>query len=179
MYRKTKGYPQNESKKEREEAMVTSNDSNYTVTPTGLNLLKIELESLRNRRREMVTLLQGSKGLGDSDNVNTQDELLRIEKRILTLENLMDNSIVSTPDVRNPKIEFGDRVTILNENDEEEAFVIVSIHEANPGEGLISIQSPIGKALLGRKIKDTVQVRTPSGVRKLTIIGMGNNSHKE
>lgn len=176
MSRKTKAHAQNESKKGRKEAMVISNDSKYTVTPIGLTMLKTELESLRSRRREMVALLQGSKGLGDSDNINTQEELIRIEKRMLTLENLIDNSIVSTPDVHNPKIEFGDRVTVLNENNEQEVFVIVSSHEANPGEGLISIQSPIGKALIGRKVKETVQVHTPSGVRKLTIMGMGNTT---
>ena len=179
MQKKTKVHAQNVLKKEREIAKVIPSDSKFTVTPIGLNKLKTELESLRNRRMEMVTLLQGSKGLGDSDNINTQEELIRIEKRILTLENLIDNSIVSTPDIHNPKIEFGDRVTVLNENNEEEVFIIVSSPEANPDKGLISIQSPIGKALIGRKVKDTVQVHTPSGVRKLMIMGMGNTTRKE
>ncbi|MBV6393855.1 MAG: Transcription elongation factor GreA [Anaerolineales bacterium] len=70
-------------------------------------------------------------------------------------------------------IQVGSKVTIKEGNFDAETFVIVGAAEANPREGKISNESPIGKAILGRKVGDTVKVETPGGTYNVKILKIG------
>jgi len=86
---------------------------------------------------------------------------------------MIEYAVISTPDRHNPLVEFGDRVTVLNQEGEEEVFTIVGSAEANAKHGSISLESPVGHALLGKRVGNEVEVIVPGGVLKLTIINMG------
>ena len=93
-----------------------------------------------------------------------------VEGRILMLENIVNNATVIESTVLPGVVEIGDKVLIQNQDGKIEQFNIVGSAEANPVEGKISNESPVGQALLGRKIGDEVEVATPAGVLRLLIM---------
>lgn len=150
----------------------------YLFTPDGLARVQAELDHLRIvRRQEVAERIQRAREMGGSaDNAEFEDaknELALVEGRILTLENMTKQAVVSAPDRDNPRIEFGDRVTVRNQDGEEEVFTIVGSAETNPSEGRISYESPVGQALLDKEVGDEVQITVPAGVRKLIIAKIG------
>ena len=87
------------------------------------------------------------------------------EQRITTIENMLKNAqIVSEEDVSTDVITIGSRVKLFDEDFEEEVeYTIVGSTEANPDDGRISDESPIGSAILGHKVDDVVDVVLPNG----------------
>jgi len=153
-------------------------DKKYLFTPDGLAKLQAELDYLRTVRRQKVAeAIQHAKETGGTANNaeydDAKDEQARVEGRIRTLEIMMNRAVVSLPDRDNPRIEFGDRVTVRNQSDTEEVFTIVGSAEANPSEGRISNESPVGRALLDKKVGDEVQINVPAGVIKLVVTKIG------
>ena len=137
---------------------------NY-LTKEGLERVKKELEKLREQRS---ILLNGSGprafrfGEIDAEYFAFREDLERIEERIAELENVLENyELIKTPPKEEQnKIHLG--ATVLVEmNGEIEEFTIVSKAEADAVERKISDQSPIGKALLGKKVGEEVEVKTP------------------
>ena len=150
----------------------------YLFTTEGLAKLQAELDHLRTvRRQEVAEGIQNAKETGGTGNNaqydDAKNEQVLVEGRIRTLESIMNWAVVSTPDRDCPRIEFGDRVTVRNQNSTEEVFTIVGSAEANPSEGRISNESPVGKALLDKKVGDEVQITVPGGVLKFIITKMG------
>ena len=150
----------------------------YFFTPEGLARLEAELEHLRNaRRQEVAEKLQRAKEMGGTANnaeyEDAKNEQAFVEGRILTVENMVKHAVVSTPDRANPRVEFGDRVTLRNQDGKPEVYIIVGSAEANPNEGRISNQSPVGQALLGKRVGDEVEIAVPAGVLKLIITEIG------
>lgn len=150
----------------------------YLFTPEGLARLQAELDHLRTVRRQAAAerIQLARETGGHADNAQYEDaknEQALLEGRIRTLESMINQAIVSTPDRDNPRIEFGDRVTVRNQDGTEEVFTIVGSAEANPSEGRISYESPVGQALLGKKVGDEVEITVPAGVLKLIITKMG------
>ena len=150
----------------------------YMFTPKGLAKLKAELEHLRKvRRQEVAEKMQRTREAGpitdDAEYEEAKNEQAFIEGRILTLENMIDYAVISTPDRHNPLVEFGDRITVLNQEGKKEVFTIVGSAEANAKQGNISLESPVGQALLGKRVGNEVEVIVPGGVIKLTIINIG------
>ena len=150
----------------------------YLFTSEGFARLHAELDHLRTvRRQEVAERIQRAKETGDTahnaEYEDAKNERALVEGRILTLANIIKHGVVSTPDRHNPRIEFGDRVTVRNPDGKEEVFTIVGSTEANPSEGCISYESPVGQALLGKRVGDEVEVAVPAGVLKLTITKMG------
>ncbi len=133
----------------------------------GLEKLKQEHEDLKTvKRHEIAARLEHAKSLGDlSENAEYQEakeEQSLLESRIVELEEILRNAVIIKKDVRSNLVQVGSTVRVKSEHGEE-TFTIVGSEEADPKEGKISNESPLGKAFLGRKAGETVEVKTPGG----------------
>ena len=145
------------------------------LTSQGFAELEAELAHLRNvKRQEVAARIASAKELSNPDHNaeydDARNERAFVEGRILTLENLLKNAVVidetaSTADT----VSLGSTVTLIDEQGGEQAYTIVGSAEAHPKLGKISNESPVGRALLGRKVGEEVQVLVPAGVTKLII----------
>jgi transcription elongation factor GreA len=153
-------------------------DTNY-LTPEGAAELKLELEHLVNvRRPELATKLREAVAQGDlkenADYHDTKEQQAFIEGRIQYLENVLRSAVIINTEGTSDVVQLGSEVTIREvDTDDDETYMIVGAAEANPREGKISHESPIGAALLGRKKGDEVQVKTPGGVTTFKIRKIG------
>ena len=145
------------------------------LTPQGLKSLQEELDHLLNVRRSEVAarIHKANETGGTVDNAEydeAKNEQAFVEGRIRDLENILSNAVVA-PDAkkRGKGVKFGSSVTVVTDDGSKRDYTVVGSAEASPLEGRISNESPVGNALLGRKVGDKVKVRTPSGVMKLTI----------
>jgi transcription elongation factor GreA len=145
------------------------------VTKEGLAKLQSELENLLSvRRQEIAGKIKRAREMGGTENnaeyEDAKNDQAFVEGRILMLENIVKNATVIESPALPGVVEMGDKVLIQNQDGKIEQFIIVGSAEASPVEGKISNESPVGKALLGRKIGDEVEVATPAGVLKLLIM---------
>ena len=141
------------------------------LTYEGLQKLEEELQDLKVvKRREIAQKIKEAREQGDlSENAEydaAKDEQRDIEARIEELEKILKNAeVVVEDEVDLDKINIGCQVKILDiEYSEELDYKIVGSTEANSLKGKISNESPVGKALIGHKVGDTVEVETPAGV---------------
>ncbi len=150
-------------------------DRGAYITREGLTRLEAELSGLRTvRRQEVAERIQKAKELGGAvDNAGYDDsknEQAFVEGRILTLERVTGNAIIiGGAAAHSDQVQLGGSVTLLNQNGGEEEYTIVGSPEADPAQGCISNESPVGKALLNKKVGEDVQVKTPAGTVTLTI----------
>ena len=145
------------------------------ITQDGLTKLESELEHLLSVQRQKVAdRIKRAREMGGTENnaeyEDAKNNQAFVEGRILTLENIIRDAVVIESPVSPGLVELGNKVLIENQDSKIEQFTIVGSAEANPVEGKISNESPVGKAILGRKIGDEIEVATPSGVLKLLII---------
>ena len=140
------------------------------MTYDGLKKMEQELENLKTvRRKEVAEKIKEARGQGDlSENAEydaAKEEQGEIESRIVQLENLLRNAEVIDEDVlKMDVVNLGSKVTVLDvEFDEEMEYTIVGSTEADPMNGRISNESPLGLALLGQKVGATVMADTPDG----------------
>ena len=147
------------------------------LTYAGLQELEAELEDLKvNKRKEVAQKIKEAREQGDlSENAEydaAKDEQRDIEARIEELEKILKNAeVVVEDEVDLDKISIGCTVTVYdNEFEEEMEFKIVGSTEANSLEGKISNESPVGKALIGRKVDDVVEVETQAGVMEYKVL---------
>ena len=147
------------------------------LTYAGLKALEEELENLKVvRRKEVAAKIKEAREQGDlSENAEydaAKDEQRDIEARIEELEKILKNAeVVVEDEVDLDRINIGCQVKILDlEYDEELDYKIVGSTEANSLKGKISNESPVGKALIGAKIGDIVEVETQAGVIKYKVL---------
>jgi len=146
------------------------------LTQEGLIRLQQELEYLKGPAREQLAKrLRAAIEQGDlSENADysaAKEEQGFLEGRIRELEQLLSNVIIIDHVEKNlNEIGIGDYVTIQEENFEPERYHLVGPKEADPSNGKISHESPIGKALIGHKVGDVVVVDTPNGEIRLKIL---------
>ncbi|WP_322792350.1 transcription elongation factor GreA [Bellilinea sp.] len=146
------------------------------LTQEGLIRLQQELEYLKGPAREQLAKrLRSAIEQGDlSENADysaAKEEQGFLEGRIRELEQLLSNVIIIDHVEKNlNEIGIGDYVTIQEENFEPERYHLVGPKEADPSNGKISHESPIGKALIGHKVGDVVVVDTPNGEIRLKIL---------
>lgn len=145
---------------------MTNSVQSY-VTKEGLEKLKLELKELKtSKRKEIASRIQEAKELGDlSENAEyaeAKTEQAFIEGRIIEIENLLKNATVIGGETGKGVVQVGSAVT-FNGPDGERKYTIVGSNEANPAQGLISNESPLGQAFLGSKVGDKVEVRLPKG----------------
>ena len=151
------------------------NNKKILITKEGLNKLKTELDQLVSVKREEVALkIKRAREMGGTENnaeyEDAKNEQAFVEGRILMLENIVKNATVIEAPALLGVVEVGDKVLIQNQDGKIEQFTIVGSAEASPVEGKISNESPVGKALLGKKIGDEVEVTTPAGIIRLLIM---------
>ena len=137
------------------------------ITREGYNKLKSEYGDLvGSKRRELVRKIREAREQGDlSENAaykSAKDEQSLIESRISELEEILKRAKVIEPKKKHERVEIGCRVKVaLEEKDQE--FQIVGDLEANPSQNRISYRSPLGKALLGKRVNERVEVETSVG----------------
>jgi len=145
------------------------------ITQEGLAKLNSELDHLLSvRRQEIAGKIKRAREMGGTENnaeyEDAKNDQAFVEGRILMLENIVKNATVIESPAMPGTVEMGDKVLIQNQDGKIEQFTIVGSAEASPVEGKISNESPVGKALLGKKIGDEVEVKTPAGLLKLLIM---------
>ena len=147
------------------------------LTKEGFQKLRDELERLKTEERRKISKAIGTARLqGDlSENAEydaAKDAQAHNEARIAELEaKLARGRIIDDKDIPKDKAFIGATVSLKDlETDEEMSYTLVSAEEANYEENKISITSPVGKALLGKKINDEVEINVPAGVLKYRII---------
>jgi transcription elongation factor GreA len=144
----------------------------------GLEKLRAELEYLRTvRRHDVAESIQQSRERGgtvsNAEYEEAKNELAFTEGRILTLDNLINNAIIiEESDGLRETVEVGATVTVENEEGKTYQYTITGSAEADPSHGRISNVSPIGKSLLGKRIKEVIEVSAPSGKIKLEILAI-------
>ena len=145
-------------------------DKKNILTYEGLKKLEDELENLKVvRRKEVSLMIKVAREQGDLSEIAeydaAKDEQRDIEARIEELEKILKNAeVVVEEEADLDKVSIGCSVKILDcEFEEELEYKIVGSTEANSLKGKISNESPVGKALLGKKVGDTVTVETPAG----------------
>ncbi|MEX0672575.1 MAG: transcription elongation factor GreA [Candidatus Paceibacterota bacterium] len=149
-------------------------DEKEYLTPEKHQEVQDELEYLRTRRRkEVADQLEYAKSLGDlSENAEYQearDMQAKVEDRIAHLEHLLKNAeIVSTHGV--DSVTVGSHVVLVQkEKGKTQEFTIVGTEEADTTQGKISIKSPIGEVIFGKKKGDEVVAQTPGGAKSYVI----------
>ena len=158
--------------------VVMSSQECY-LTPEGLENVQFELEHLRSvRRREVAGGLRRAAEVGGTVDNGEYDEAKReqdsVERRIANLEKLLQIALI-IPERTTPSeiVEVGSRVTVSLAEGKPSVYLIVGSTEADPIQGKISNESPIGRAILGRRVGEKVEVRTPSGLVGLAILKIG------
>ena len=143
-----------------------SKQNDFYLTKEGLAELQAELDNLKtNKRKEVANALKEAKEFGDlSENTDWDDAKSRqlfIEGRISELDNILKHAKVIEKS-NTSSVVVGSTVEVELENDHH-TFRIVGSTEANPDKGKISDESPIGKALMGKKIGEHAEVQIPAG----------------
>ncbi|HUY99963.1 MAG TPA: transcription elongation factor GreA [Thermomicrobiaceae bacterium] len=124
------------------------------------NLRRIELPAVAARIRELT--MDGDVS-DNSEYEDTKEELVIIEARIREIENLLRHVVIISKSGAHDVIQLGSRVTLVDEAGEPESWTLVSPHEANTLHGKISTESPVGAAVMGKRVGDRVIVRAPGG----------------
>jgi transcription elongation factor GreA len=147
------------------------------LTPEGFQRLEEELHHLTTvRRPEVARAIHEAKMDGDvSENAGYEEAKRQqsfLEGRILTLEAMLKNAVIIESDGPSDTVILGSQVTVEEDGFEPETYVIVGSAEANPADGRISNESPLGKALLGHRVGDKVGFDTPGGPVEMVIRGI-------
>jgi transcription elongation factor GreA len=145
------------------------------LTPEGRAKLEAELEELRTVRREQVAeRIHSAKEEGDIMENSAYDEAKNeqafVEGRIMTIEQMLKNAVMIGAARASDTVGIGSYVSVLERGEgDDETYQIVGSAEADPANWRISNESPVGRALLGKRVGDEVQIKIPDGVRHLKI----------
>ena len=146
------------------------------LTVEGQQTLQGELDNLVSvRRREVAARIHKANETGGTvDNAEYEDakyEQAFVEGRISDLENILANAVVESGGRKSAgSVEFGSTVIVSPDGGAKKLYKVVGSAEAAPLEGKISVESPVGQALMGHKVGDKVKVTTPSGEVTLAIV---------
>jgi transcription elongation factor GreA len=148
------------------------------LTPEGLAKLEAELEELRTvRRLDVAARIQRAKEIGGTVDNAEYDEAKNdqafIEGRILTLEAMVKNVVIIEQHKTSSTVLVGSRVTVVDDKNNERDYTIVGSQETDPAQNRISNVSPIGKALLGKRVGQVAEVHVPAGRIRLKIKKIG------
>ncbi len=147
----------------------------YQITADGRKELESELEDLKDRRGSIAEKIAAARDYGDlSENAEydtAREEQGIVETRIAEIEDILMNA-EEIKASRAKSVHLGSTITLKN-SDKEVTYTIVGAVEANPIEGKISDQSPIGQQLMGKKVDEQVTIVTPKGETTYTIKSIG------
>lgn len=144
------------------------------LTPEGLIKIEQEIEDLKKKKPELAERIQAAKEKGDlSENAEyttAKEELALVESRIRELKELIRTAEV-VDHQKSDQVSIGSKVE-LKIGKETKIFTLVGKEEINPAQGFISYQSPLGEALLNKKINDKIIIKTPNGEISAEIINV-------
>ncbi len=154
-------------------------EEHVLVTREGIEKLKQELTVLRtNGRAEVAAAIHEAQELGtaqiDGQYEDAKNRQAFLEGRILEIENMLERAEVIDEEAahRSREVRIGSTVTVKMPSGAEQDFQLVGPAEANPSEGRISHESPVGRALLGKRRNDKVDVSTPGGNATMTVVSV-------
>ena len=149
------------------------------LTREGLKKLEEELEFLRTVRRAQVAerlhdAQEDGELIENAEYEDAKNEQAFVEGRILTLESMLSNAVIIQDSGPEGVVSLGSTVTIKESGSggKPEAYQLVGAAEANPKHGRISNESPLGKALLGRRVGDEVKVNAPAGAISFRVVAI-------
>jgi transcription elongation factor GreA len=142
--------------------------STMFLTQEGYLKLQDELDVLRTQKREEIArrlheAMEGGELIENAEYEAAKNEQAFVEGRIKELEIILATARIISESHNVDQIQIGSKVTIKEEDMDAETYIIVGVAEANPSEGKISNESPIGKALLNHKQGEVLTVDTPGG----------------
>ena|SRR5689334_13507282 len=145
----------------------------YLLTQEGLMKLNEELKYLINdKRKEVIERIREAAAHGDlsenADYAQAREEQSFIEGRIQEIEDMIKNAEIITASTQHSTVTIGSTITVKI-NGDSKTYTIVGSNEANPAEGKISNESLVGRALLGKKLGDKIEVQTPAGEKSYEI----------
>ena len=147
----------------------------YQITAEGKKELEAELVLLKSRRGDVAEKISNARDFGDlSENAEydaAREEQGLLETRIAEIEEIVNNADIIKA-TKKSTVGLGSRVE-LKTGTKKAAYTIVGLVEADPIEGKISNESPIGMALYGKKVDDKVTISTPKGDISYTIVSIG------
>ncbi len=152
-------------------------EKEYLLTAVGLKKIEDELDLLKTvRRKEVAQRIKEALAFGDisenSEYDEAKNEQAQLEERIAKLERMLGNAkIIDEDSIPLDIIGIGSKVKVKDkEFDEEIEYTIVGSAETDPYEAKISNESPVGKALIGKKVGDVVEVQVPDGVIEYEVL---------
>jgi transcription elongation factor GreA len=156
-----------------------SQTKQFLMTYEGVKKLEDELEFLKTvKRKEITEKIKVALGYGDLSENSEYDEAKNdqafTEGRILQLENMLKNAVVvDENEIPKDKVSVGSIVKVMDYDfDEEVEYTIVGSAEADPMNFRISNESPVGSALVGKKVGDVIEVVVPNGVSKFEVLSI-------
>ena len=152
--------------------------TNTFLTQEGYQKLQDELEHLRTEKRKEIAerlreAMEGGELIENAEYEAAKNEQAFVEGRIQELEILLANARVIDETATADIVQVGTRVTIQDGSNEPEVYIIVGPAEANPRNGRISNESPLGRALMDHRAGDSVRVEAPGGPFTVQILKVG------
>lgn len=152
--------------------MVTTTRNKFHLTQEGLKELEAELAELKTKRLEVAERLKDAKEQLDltenSDWADAQDEFKFVEGRINEIEHILRNYKIIKSDGKAQQVQLGNKIE-LRHNGKKVSYILVGHLESNPKEHKLSYHSPVGRALMGKQVGDSVTIKTPSGTHRYSI----------
>lgn len=149
----------------------------YRLTSEGVEELKAEQAELVSRRSEIADKIKTAREFGDlSENAEYSSAKLeqeQSENRISEIEYILKNVDLIKDPKRSDKVQLGCTVELKDSKGGKKSVTIVGTVEADPSEGKISDESPIGQALLGKKVGETIEIVTPAKTTTFSIVSIG------
>jgi transcription elongation factor GreA len=147
------------------------------ITPEGLEAVRRELDELTTvRRPNIVAKIKAARELGDlSENFEyhaAKNEQGMMEARVKELESIIKNHVLIETKAATGVIHMGSTVRFSEDGADDETYRIVGPAEADPKSGRVSYESALGKALIGHRIGDEVEIKTPTSVYTVRIVGI-------
>ena len=151
-------------------------DKPVYVSAEGLKKLEAELEELRtSKRAEVAQRIHNAMEFGDfsenSELEQAKNDQAFLEGRILTLEQMLKNAVTIDENGHHDRVEIGSHVLVESDGERTE-YRIVGVAEAAPKDGRISNESPVGRALLGKRPGEVVRLTVPAGTVEMKIVAV-------
>ena len=148
----------------------------FRLTQAGITELEQELKKLQAERSEVADRIKTAREFGDlaenAEYSSARQDQDRAESRISEIENILQNVEVIKATKGVSKVQLGSSVSLKSAAGKNKQFQVVGTVEADPLEGKISDESPIGKALIGKKEGDSVEIKTPAETTFYEIVGI-------
>jgi transcription elongation factor GreA len=147
------------------------------ITPEGRATLEAELDELEGAgRRRLAERIKTAREWGDlkenSEYHDAKNDQAHLETKIARLRDKLARAVVVDTAPSGDVVTLGSSVLVCDENGQQRTWRLVSSHEASPSEGLLSFESPVARALAGRRPGDQVRIRLPSGERTLRVVAV-------